>query len=62
MHFKIIAVGCCDQPGIQDFMQSNIELAVMQFLQQHHAVSQLSTNQLGPTDISHFTYEISAKS
>ena len=32
----------------------------MQFLQQQHAVSQLSTNQLAPTDISHSTYEISA--
>jgi len=25
--FKIFAAGCCDQPGIQEFMQSNIELA-----------------------------------
>ena len=60
MHFEIFGVGCGDQPGIQDFMQSNIELVVMQFLQQHHAVLQLSTNQLVPPDISHSTYEISA--
>ena len=60
MHFEIFGVDCHDQPGTQDLMQSNIELAVIQFLQQYHAASQLSTNQLAPTDISHSTYEISA--
>lgn len=56
----LVLTAVISQASMQDLMQSNNELAVMQFLQQQHAVSQLSTNQLAPTDKSHSTYEISA--